>query len=232
MTAAPYVPGRFVPDNFDPISFGIPPVPRRSRFSRRFPINAAPLSARILIALETFIGVRRGFRMRCRPGSIHSAGLPRALVLAHRRACGPPRSGPPPCSGYQAALGAPWVDLLGLKVYAPWKLFVWWLAFDAQAPDVFARAGAVAAFGGLASGAVAIGGAAWRASLKQASHNLWLGPLGGPSDVRTARLQGEQRRRARPLSAAAICATTAPSMSSRWRRRGRARASAWCCRRC
>ena len=81
--------------------------------------------------------------------------------------------------GYQAALGAPWVDLLGLKVYAPWKLFVWWLAFDAQAPDVFARAGAVAAFGGLASGAVAIGGAARRASLKQASHNLRLGPLGG-----------------------------------------------------
>ena len=50
--------------------------------------------------------------------------------------------------GYQPALGAPWIDLLGLKVYAPWKLFVWWLAFDAQAPDVFARAGAVAALGG------------------------------------------------------------------------------------
>ena len=26
---------------------------------------------------------------------------------------------------YQAALGAPWLDLLGVKVYAPWKLFVW-----------------------------------------------------------------------------------------------------------
>ena len=31
---------------------------------------------------------------------------------------------------------------LGMKIYAPWQLFVWWLAFDAQAPDVFARAGA------------------------------------------------------------------------------------------
>ena len=72
--------------------------------------------------------------------------------------------------GHQPALGSPWIDLLGLKVYAPWKLFVWWLSFDAQAPDVFARAGAVAAFGGIASGAVAIGGAAWRASLnKQAT---------------------------------------------------------------
>ena len=59
---------------------------------------------------------------------------------------------------YQPALGAPWVDLLGLKVYAPWKLFVCWLACDTQAPDVIARAGIVAAFSGLSSGAVAIGG--------------------------------------------------------------------------
>ena len=65
---------------------------------------------------------------------------------------------------YQAALGAAWIDLLGVKVYAPWKLFAWWLALDARAPGVFAQAGAVAAFGGLASGAVAIGGAAWRTS--------------------------------------------------------------------
>jgi type IV secretion system protein VirD4 len=66
--------------------------------------------------------------------------------------------------GYQAALGEPLLDLLSVKVYAPWQMFIWWLAFDAQAPDVFARAGAVAAFGGLASGAIAIGGAARRAS--------------------------------------------------------------------
>jgi type IV secretion system protein VirD4 len=66
--------------------------------------------------------------------------------------------------GYQPALGVPLVDLTVIKLYAPWKLFIWWLAFDAQAPDVFARAGALAAFGGLASGAVAIGGAARRTS--------------------------------------------------------------------
>jgi type IV secretion system protein VirD4 len=65
--------------------------------------------------------------------------------------------------GYQPALGVSWLDVFGVKVYAPWKLFGWWLAFDAQAPDVFARAGALAAFGGLMSGAVAIGGAAQRA---------------------------------------------------------------------
>jgi hypothetical protein len=33
------------------------------------------------------------------------------------------------------------LQLLGLKLYAPWKLFVWWPAFEWQAPDVFARAG-------------------------------------------------------------------------------------------
>ncbi len=70
--------------------------------------------------------------------------------------------------GFQAALGASWVDLFGWPVYAPWQLFPWWLAFDAQAPDVFARAGVVAALGGMLSGAVAIGGAARRASHSQA----------------------------------------------------------------
>jgi len=65
--------------------------------------------------------------------------------------------------GFQAALGASWIDVFGWPVYAPWKLFPWWLAFDAQAPDVFGRAGAVAALAGMLSGAVAIGGAAWRA---------------------------------------------------------------------
>ena len=49
---------------------------------------------------------------------------------------------------YQPALGAPVVDLPGIKLYAPWKLFTWWLAFDAQALGVFARAGTLAALGG------------------------------------------------------------------------------------
>jgi type IV secretion system protein VirD4 len=68
--------------------------------------------------------------------------------------------------GHQPELGTPALQLLGFKLYAPWKLFVWWLAFERQAPDVFARAGALAAFGGLAAGAVAIGGAARRAGAK------------------------------------------------------------------
>jgi type IV secretion system protein VirD4 len=93
--------------------------------------------------------------------------------------------------GHQPALGSPWLDLLGLKLYAPWKLFVWWLAFNAQAPDVFARAGAVAAFGGLASGAVAIGGAAWRASLKSQATTYGSARWADRQDVRNANLFAE-----------------------------------------
>jgi type IV secretion system protein VirD4 len=66
--------------------------------------------------------------------------------------------------GYQPALGAPWCALFGLPIYAPANLLSWWLTFGDQAPDVFNRAGAAAAFGGLLSGVVAIGGTAWRAS--------------------------------------------------------------------
>jgi type IV secretion system protein VirD4 len=64
---------------------------------------------------------------------------------------------------YHPALGAPWLDLLGLKLYAPGQVFSWWLAFGAQAPGVFARTGTLAALGGAAAGFIAIGGAARRA---------------------------------------------------------------------
>ena len=89
---------------------------------------------------------------------------------------------------FQPALGTPLIDLLGLKLYAPWKLFSWWLAFDAQAPQVFARAGAAAAFGGILAGAVAVGGAAWRASRKQDVTTYGSARWADVSDVRNAGL--------------------------------------------
>jgi type IV secretion system protein VirD4 len=90
--------------------------------------------------------------------------------------------------GYQPALGTPWIDLFGIKVYAPWKLFPWWLAFDAQAPDVFARAGAVTAFGGIAIGAVAIGGAAQRANRKSQATTYGSARWADASDINKAEL--------------------------------------------
>ena len=64
--------------------------------------------------------------------------------------------------GYQPALGAAWLQVGGISIHAPWKLFAWWLAFDAQAPEVFRRAGLLALAGGITPALIAIGGAAWR----------------------------------------------------------------------
>ena len=50
--------------------------------------------------------------------------------------------------GYQAALGAPWFFSDGLPVYKPWRLFQWWYAYEAYAPEVFSQAGLIAASGG------------------------------------------------------------------------------------
>jgi type IV secretion system protein VirD4 len=65
--------------------------------------------------------------------------------------------------GFQARLGAPWFELLGIPVYYPWRLFEWWYAYDAYAPELFNRAGAVAASSGFMGCAVAIVGSLWRA---------------------------------------------------------------------
>lgn len=65
--------------------------------------------------------------------------------------------------GYQARLGAPWFDLLGTPVYHPWRLFEWWFAFDAYAPDIFNIGGSIAACSSLLALVVAIGMAIWRA---------------------------------------------------------------------
>ncbi|GJL90502.1 conjugal transfer protein TraG [Hyphococcus sp.] len=65
--------------------------------------------------------------------------------------------------GYQGRLGAPWFELLGVPVYKPWRLFQWWYAYEAYAPGVFNRAGAMAAGGGFLGAAAAIAGSLWRA---------------------------------------------------------------------
>ncbi len=93
---------------------------------------------------------------------------------------------------YQPALGSAWLELFGLKLYAPWKLFFWWLAFDSQAPDVFARAGAVAAFGGIAGGAVAVGRAARRASRNRTITTYGSARWADDADVREAGLLSDK----------------------------------------
>lgn len=65
--------------------------------------------------------------------------------------------------GYELRLGAPWFDFLGIPFYHPWRLFEWWYWFDAYAPRLFLKGGAIAATSGGIATCVAIGMSVWRA---------------------------------------------------------------------
>jgi type IV secretion system protein VirD4 len=65
--------------------------------------------------------------------------------------------------GYQWRLGPPWFWVLWWPIYYPWRLFEWWYAYDAYAPDVFDRAGMFAAASSLFGTVVAVLGSLWRA---------------------------------------------------------------------
>lgn len=64
---------------------------------------------------------------------------------------------------YQPQLGPAWIDWWGIPVYRPWQLFVWWFHFEAYAPQVFHRAGILAASSGFLACGAAIAGSLWRA---------------------------------------------------------------------
>ena len=63
---------------------------------------------------------------------------------------------------YDAYLGPAWFHVGEAPVYYPWRLFEWWYAFDAYAPGVFARGGAIAAGSGFLGAFVAAIGSVWR----------------------------------------------------------------------
>jgi type IV secretion system protein VirD4 len=64
---------------------------------------------------------------------------------------------------WQPGLGHALIRVAGIRLYAPWKLFWWWFAYDAYAPKVFAVGGAIAAAGAPAAMAVAVAMSLWRA---------------------------------------------------------------------
>jgi type IV secretion system protein VirD4 len=65
--------------------------------------------------------------------------------------------------GFQPQLGLPWFDVAGGPVYLPLAFFWWWYRYDAYAPQIFMEGAAIAASGGFASIALAIGMSIWRA---------------------------------------------------------------------
>lgn len=64
---------------------------------------------------------------------------------------------------YQPQLGLPWFEVRGLPFYRPWALFGWWFHFEAYAPAVFNKAGALAAASGFLGCGAAVTGSLWRA---------------------------------------------------------------------
>ena len=65
--------------------------------------------------------------------------------------------------GHQPRLGPSWFEVADYPFYLPWRLFEWWYAYEAYAPSIFNRAGAMAAAGGVLGVLVAIAGSLWRA---------------------------------------------------------------------
>ncbi len=90
--------------------------------------------------------------------------------------------------GYQLRLGAPWFDFFGIPVYHPWRLFEWWYWFEAYAPRVFLKGGAIAA----TSGAIRLLRRYRHVGLARAAiearHDLRLGALGELAEIRKAGL--------------------------------------------
>ena len=70
--------------------------------------------------------------------------------------------------GYQMGLGDPWFSISDTSIYYPWRLFEWWYAYEAYAPEIFRKAGAMAAGGGILGTTTAVVGSLWRA--RQTKH--------------------------------------------------------------
>jgi len=64
--------------------------------------------------------------------------------------------------GYQAQLGPPDAVMFDLRLYAPWKFFLWWYWFDAYARDIFQAGALIFLVGAGLSVATAIGFSLWR----------------------------------------------------------------------
>ena len=65
--------------------------------------------------------------------------------------------------GYQPELGPAAFTMFEMPIYRPWAIFRWWYHYDAYAPHVFDKAGALAAASGLIGCGSAMAGSLWRA---------------------------------------------------------------------
>ena len=92
---------------------------------------------------------------------------------------------------YQPGLGPAWFELRGVPFYRPWALFPWWFHFEAYAPAVFNKAGALAAASGFLGCGAAVAGSLWRARQSGAVTTYGSAHWASARDVRSAGLLGE-----------------------------------------
>ena len=90
--------------------------------------------------------------------------------------------------GFQQRLGEPWFSIVGYPVYLPWRLFEWWYAFEAYAPETFEKGGAMAAAGGIAGALFAIVNSVWRARQGQLVTTYGSARWATPKEIKAAGL--------------------------------------------
>jgi type IV secretion system protein VirD4 len=92
---------------------------------------------------------------------------------------------------YQPELGAPALWFWHLPIYRPWALFPWWYHYDAYAPHVFDRAGAIAGASGFAGCGAAVFGSLWRARQSRLVTTYGSARWGTAADAARAGLLGD-----------------------------------------
>src|SRR5579864_4011659 len=90
--------------------------------------------------------------------------------------------------GFQERLGAPWFLMAGYPVYLPWRLFEWWFAYEAYAPEIFEEGGVIAAAGGIAGALFAIINSVWRARQSQLVTTYGSARWATPKEIKAAGL--------------------------------------------
>jgi len=93
--------------------------------------------------------------------------------------------------GFQPRLGPAWFFVDGYAVHQPWRLFQWWYAYDAYAPDIFARGGIIASLGGVAGIVMAVIASIHRARQDKASTTYGSARWASKRDIERAGLFGD-----------------------------------------
>ena len=92
---------------------------------------------------------------------------------------------------YQPELGPCWFRVGELPLYRPWALFLWWYHYEAYAPAVFNKAGALAGGSGFLGCAAAVAGSLWRARQSGLVTTYGSARWASEAEVREAGLLGD-----------------------------------------